>query len=113
MSQLLIGSCVLAPFAWAAEMPTVDARLAVLVLVSAMGSAIGNFLLVLANRRAEASLIAPLVYTQLISATVLGVLVFGDWPDALALVGLAVIAASGIGSLAANRALRGPETGRS
>ena len=45
-----------------------------LILVSALASALGNYLLVLANKAAEASLIAPLVYTQLISATGLGVL---------------------------------------
>ena len=44
-------------------------------------------------------MIAPLVYTQLIAATMLGYLVFGDWPDALSLTGLAVILASGLLSL--------------
>ena len=56
-------------------------------------------MLVIANKMAEASLIAPLVYSQLISATILGVLVFGDWPDFLSLLGLCLIALSGIGSL--------------
>ncbi len=73
--------------------------LAGLVAISAGGSAMGNFLLVMASRRAEASLIAPLVYSQLLSAMVLGVLVFGDWPDVWALAGLALIALSGVGSL--------------
>ncbi|MFD1508971.1 DMT family transporter [Lacimonas salitolerans] len=103
ISQLLIGSVALAPLAAMAELPDIDLRLSGLVLISALGSALGNFCLVLANRRAEASLIAPLVYSQLISATVLGVVVFGDWPDALSLTGLTLIAASGIGSLVANR----------
>ena len=74
-------------------------RLSLLVALSAGASACGNFMLVIANRTAEASLIAPLVYSQLISATVLGVLVFGDWPDGWSLLGLALIALSGIGSL--------------
>jgi len=103
ISQLLIGSVALAPLAAMAELPDIDLRLSALVMISALGSALGNFCLVLANRRAEASLIAPLVYSQLISATVLGVVVFGDWPDALSLTGLTLIAASGIGSLIANR----------
>lgn len=112
ISQLLIGTVALAPLAAMAEIPPVDLRLSFLVLLSAAGSAVGNFLLVLANRRAEASLIAPLVYSQLISATVLGVLVFGDWPDAWSLIGLAVIAASGIGSLVLQRPVRAVQTGR-
>lgn len=112
ISQLLIGTVALAPLAAMAEVPPLDLRLSFLVLLSAAGSAVGNFLLVLANRRAEASLIAPLVYSQLISATVLGVLVFGDWPDAWSLIGLAVIAASGIGSLVLQRPVRAVQTGR-
>ncbi len=105
ISQLLIGSVALAPFAAHADLPTPDLRFWLLIALSAAGSAVGNFLLVLANRRAEASVIAPLVYTQLISATVLGVVVFGDWPDSLALLGLAIIAASGFGSLLLGRAI--------
>lgn len=99
MSQLLVGTIVLTPLGLTAEMPVLSPAVVALIAVSALGSAIGNFMLVLANQRAEASLIAPLVYSQLISATVIGVVVFGDWPDAIALVGLALIAASGFGTL--------------
>ncbi len=112
ISQLLIGSVALAPLAAMAELPAADLRLSLLILLSAAGSAVGNFLLVLANRRAEASLIAPLVYSQLISATVLGVLVFGDWPDIWTLAGLVVIAGSGIGSLALHRRSLAPRSAR-
>ncbi len=99
ISQLVIGTVVLAPLGLRASLPEIDLSISLLILASAAGSAIGNYLLVIANRAAEASLIAPLVYGQLISATVLGVLVFGDWPDAYALVGLIVITLSGLGSL--------------
>ncbi|SDI87535.1 DMT family transporter [Lutimaribacter saemankumensis] len=112
ISQLLIGSVALAPLVAMAELPATDLRLSLLILLSAAGSAVGNFLLVLANRRAEASLIAPLVYSQLISATVLGVLVFGDWPDIWTLAGLLVIAGSGIGSLALHRQSLAPRSTR-
>lgn len=99
ISQLLIGTVVLAPLGLRAGLPAVDLSISFLILASAAGSAIGNYLLVIANRAAEASLIAPLVYSQLISATVLGVLVFGDWPDAYAFAGLVIITLSGLGSL--------------
>lgn len=103
ISQLLIGTVILTPLGLSVQMPRLDGYLAALILISALGSALGNYLLVLANKVAEASLIAPLVYTQLISATVLGALVFGDWPDALSLLGLSLILLSGFGSLVAHQ----------
>lgn len=99
ISQLLIGAVVLTPFGLQADFPMPDMPLLMLLLISAIGSALGNFLLVMASRKAEASLIAPLVYSQLISATVLGIVVFGDWPDLVSLAGLVLIAVSGLGSL--------------
>lgn len=105
ISQLLIGSLILTPIGLSLDLPPLDLWLSVLIAISALGSAIGNYLLVVANRAVEASLIAPLVYTQLISATVLGILVFGDWPDIYTLAGLALIAFSGIASLFANQRL--------
>ena len=103
ISQLLIGTVVLTPVGLSGELPTPTLTLMSLLALSALASALGNYLLVVANKSAEASLIAPLIYTQLISATVLGVLVFQDWPDPVSLLGLVLIAASGFGSLLANR----------
>ena len=103
MSQLLIGSVLLVPLAGAAVIPALTPVTLWLLLASAAGSALGNYLLVLANRRGEASLIAPLVYTQLLSATAVGVWVFGDWPDLWALVGLTLILVSGLGALVLSR----------
>lgn len=106
ISQLVIGSVILAPLGLSVEFPAFEASLWALILVSALGSAFGNFLLVVASKTAEASLIAPLVYTQLISATVLGVIVFNEWPDGIALLGLALIAVSGLGSLLVQHSAR-------
>ncbi|WP_299912291.1 DMT family transporter [uncultured Paracoccus sp.] len=99
ISQLLIGAVVLAPFGLRSNFPVPDMPLFALLLISAVGSAVGNYLMVMASRKAEASLIAPLVYSQLISATGLGIVVFGDWPDLISLAGLMLIAVSGLGSL--------------
>lgn len=99
ISQLIIGSVILTPLGLSVDFPQIDLSVSLLVLVSAGGSALGNYLLVIANRQAEASLIAPLVYSQLISATVLGFVVFGDWPDIFTLLGLILILLSGLGSL--------------
>lgn len=103
-SQLLIGALVLAPMA-VGTLPPVTVSMAGFILISALGSAFGNLLLVLANRMADASVIAPLIYSQIIIATILGLLVFGEWPDTVALFGLAVIVVAGAGSIwAAGRA---------
>lgn len=66
-----------------------------LIAVGVLGG-ISHGLLVLAYARAPASLLAPLSYTQLIWASVAGVLVFADWPDAVTLLGAAIIAAGGV-----------------
>ena len=103
-SQLVIGSIVLAPLA-IAPLPSMTLPFVGYITISAMGSAIGNLLLVHANRAAEASVIAPLIYSQIIIATVFGFLFFGEWPDSIALLGLAVIITAGAGSIwAAGRA---------
>jgi drug/metabolite transporter (DMT)-like permease len=103
MSQLMIGAVLLTPLGLGADWPGLTLPVLALIGLSAFGSAAGNYLLVVANRQAEASLIAPLVYTQLISATLAGIWVFGDWPDAVALLGLVLIAVSGFGTLAFTR----------
>lgn len=99
MSQLIVGSVLLTPIALTVNVPDFGLPILALIGVSALASAAGNFLLVVASKSAEASLIAPLVYSQLFSATLAGFLVFGDWPDAYALLGLLLIAFSGFGSL--------------
>ncbi|MBG6154273.1 drug/metabolite transporter (DMT)-like permease [Labrenzia sp. EL_159] len=107
MSQLLIGSVLLIPFGLSSGLPEQSFNFWVLIILSALGSAAGNYALVVANKMADASLVAPLVYSKLISATLLGILVFGDWPDTVAFIGLTLIILSGLGSLAARRRLPG------
>ena len=102
LSQLVIGALVLAPTA-IGPMPEITLPLAGFIVISAMGSALGNLLLVLANRRAEASVIAPFIYSQIIIATVYGFAFFGEWPDPVALLGLGIIIAAGVGSVLATR----------
>ena len=103
ITQLMVGTILLAPLGLAAPMPSLSASLSGLILVSALGSALGNYFLVIANRRAEASLIAPLIYTQLISATLVGVMLFDEMPDALGFAGLGLILFSGLGGLLMRR----------
>lgn len=103
ISQLLIGTVLLAPLGLTALPDSLTFPFFGLILLSALASAAGNLLLVTLSKTTDSSIIAPLVYVQLISATVLGYLVFGDWPDALSIFGLAIILASGLAGLALAR----------
>ncbi|MEM8647464.1 MAG: DMT family transporter, partial [Pseudomonadota bacterium] len=55
-----------------------------------------HLLVVTAFRLAPASVLAPLNYMEIVSATILGYLVFGDFPDALKWLGIAIIVGSGL-----------------
>jgi len=97
ISQLLIGSVILFPLG-IGSLPAVLVSAVALVVISALGSALGNLLLVLVNRTTPANVIAPLIYSQLLAATLIGLLVFSDWPDALSLAGLVIIMGAGLTS---------------
>jgi S-adenosylmethionine uptake transporter len=56
----------------------------------------GHMLVVHAFRRVNAAILAPFQYLEIISATLLGFLIFGDFPDALTWCGIAVIIGSGL-----------------
>lgn len=59
-------------------------------------STIGHWFLILAFRHADASLLAPFAYAQLIWASLFGYLLFGALPDLWTYVGAAIIVASGL-----------------
>ncbi len=99
LSQLLIGAVVLLPPSLVAGWPSLDGFGLMMVLISALGSALGNYLLVVVNRSTPASLVAPLIYTKLIAATLVGYVVFADLPDWLSLTGLVIIVTAGLSSL--------------
>ncbi|WP_375174343.1 DMT family transporter [Pseudooceanicola sp.] len=98
-SQLALGALVLTPLAVVTWPATLPAGFAWAFPLSAFGSALGNYLLLIASRSLPANVVAPLVYSQILWAMLLGLAVFGDWPDALALIGLVVILASGLAGL--------------
>lgn len=102
LSQLIIGAIVLAPLGLRA-MPEFTPELGVLVALSAGGSMLGNFLLIIAYNRASAGTLAPFVYFQLIAATAFGWIVFADLPDALSALGLSVLLLAGLATLVLRR----------
>ncbi len=94
-AQSVIGAALLSVFApvyW--QTPDTTALLLVLLLNAAAISAHG--LIVLAYKHAPASFLAPLGYTEIIAATIIGLLWFGDFPDAITWLGIAVIIVSGV-----------------
>lgn len=100
----LVGAVVFAgmlPFSWRGDPLSVPILLMFLALGVAAG--LGHFLLTLAFRHAPASVIAPLNYLQLFWAGLLGAQVFHHVPDPLALLGMGVIAASGVATVMLGR----------
>jgi drug/metabolite transporter (DMT)-like permease len=75
------------------------------VMIAAIGilGAVGHFFLIRAHALAPATLLAPFGYAQLVVVLILGWLVFGQLPDALALAGMALVAGSGLGLILASR----------
>ncbi|MGD9476173.1 DMT family transporter [Shinella sp. G-2] len=63
---------------------------------AAVAATIAGVLGVYAYRSAPASTLAPLQYLEIVSATVLSWWVFGDLPDALKWLGIAIIISSGL-----------------
>lgn len=97
LTQLAIAGLVLMPFGLSA-LPSFSPQVAALTLASALGSMLGNLLLLVAYARAPATRLAPLVYFQLAAATGLGWAVFGDLPDLWTWAGLSLVLGAGLAS---------------
>ncbi|MGF1476319.1 MAG: DMT family transporter [Geminicoccaceae bacterium] len=67
-----------------------------LVLLPGLFGGVGHAFLVAAHDRAEASIIAPFWYSQIIWMVLFGLVLFGDVPDIWTLAGAAVVLASGL-----------------
>ena len=66
-----------------------------LVMIGAI-AAMGHLLIVMAFSMAPASVLAPFQYVEIVSATILGLLIFGDFPSPLKWLGTAIIIGSGL-----------------
>lgn len=68
------------------------------VLIFAIGAlaAFGHLIIVKAFRLASASILAPFQYLEIVTGTILGYWLFGDFPDALKWLGITIIVSSGI-----------------
>lgn len=91
----LIGTLLLAvvlPFYWRVPASFFDAGL--FALLGVLGG-VGHFILIRAFEHAPPSVLAPFVYLQLVAVLILGLVVFGQFPDYWSLVGMAIIVLSG------------------
>ncbi len=74
-------------------MPVID--LGMNAVISVLGFSAGLFLIAAYNN-GEAAVVAPMQYSQIIWATVLGAWFFDEWPDRMTLIGAAVVILSGL-----------------
>jgi drug/metabolite transporter (DMT)-like permease len=90
MGALILSTAML--FFW--QTPSLQTWL----LFAALGgiATLGHWLIVRAYDHAEASLLAPFAYTEMIGAVVLGWLFFNDFPDRWTFLGVAVLIASAL-----------------
>lgn len=93
----LAGSIVFGlalPWFWENKAPS-HLDLALFLGMGACGG-LGHYLFTLAYQYAPASLLAPVLYIQLIWAALLGWVIFGSTPDHTSIVGMIIVAASGL-----------------
>jgi drug/metabolite transporter (DMT)-like permease len=89
--------------AWTGGGAIPDAAQAV-QLTAAIGFGVfAYWALTVAMRTGEVSVVTPFRYTRLVFALILGVLVFGERPDALTLIGSAIVVGAGIYTLVSAR----------
>ena len=93
----LVGT-LLMTFVWPWFGSRIDVTWTDVALLAGIGvlGTIGHFLFILAFQRAPASALTPFTYIQVVFATLIGWLVYDDFPDALTLAGMALIAGSGL-----------------
>lgn len=75
-------------------LPTLDQWLRLAAIGGLMGT--GHLLFISANKRSAASHVAPMQYSQIVWALLLGALFFREVPDGLAITGLCVIVLAGL-----------------
>ena len=89
----LVTSLLLPWIGMPARVEWIDAGL---ILFGGLLGTLGHFMFILAFQRAPASGLTPFTYVQLVWSTLLGWIVFAQFPDGFTLVGMAVIAGSGL-----------------
>lgn len=97
------------PFIWVT--PTLE-QLIVLAVMTAFAAA-SQLLTMHAFSKADAAVLAPFGYSEIVTATAVGFVMFGDFPTPVTWLGIVVIIASGIYIAIAGRPIRLPLLSRS
>jgi drug/metabolite transporter (DMT)-like permease len=103
----LFGCVVMAPvlpFVWTTPPTWLD--VALMPALGVLGAG-GHFLLILAHRRAPASVLSPFIYTQIVWASTFGFLVFANVPNRWTVAGAGIVIASGLYLLYRERKVTG------
>ena len=88
-----------------AEVPAqVTPRDVLFLVLLGLLAGVGHWFLIGAFLRAPATLVAPFTYVHMVWATLYGYAIFGQLPDGLSALGMAVIVASGVGLVVYERA---------
>lgn len=66
------------------------------LVLAGVGTALGGLLIAQAYRICEAALVAPLEYSAMPIAIFWGLVVFGEWPDSVAWIGITLILGGGV-----------------
>ena len=88
----VLVTSVAVPFAWTPPTPFAWT----LMVGTGLFFGFGHYLLIKGFEVAPASMLAPFIYTQLIWVTIIGYILFGNFPDEFTLIGGAVVIASGL-----------------
>lgn len=91
----VVGTVVMSlilPFVW------ITPTLPHLIMMVSLGvlAAAGHYMIIVAHEWASAPQLAPYSYVEMVSATIVGYLLFGDLPAALTWLGIVIIVLSGI-----------------
>lgn len=92
--QTAVGTVLLIPFSISGVI-SIDWSDWWLFAIMGLCSAVANILTIIALKYASASLLSPLVYVEIVGATILGYLVFGTIPTPITAIGIGIIALSG------------------
>lgn len=92
--QSILGTLILTPFALGTGIQGMGPFLGFFAMMGILQS-LSHGLSIAAFRFAPASILAPLVYLEIVAAAIVGLVAFGDWPSIQTWIGIAIIVAAG------------------
>jgi drug/metabolite transporter (DMT)-like permease len=92
--QSILGALVLTPLALGTGIQGTGAFVGFFAIIGLLQS-FSHGLSIAAFRLAPASILAPLVYLEIVAAVIVGLVAFGDWPENQTWMGIAIIIVAG------------------